>query len=72
MTYVMARFRDAPRGPLTSWSPPGVSRSPNPLLSDDELPTSLWRGEGRAGILAGDAGDRTHIHQQKGGASGGV
>ena len=49
--------------------PPGVPRSPNPLSSDDEPPTSLWRGEGRAGILAGDAGNRTHIHQQKGGAS---
>jgi len=59
MTYVMARFRDAPL----------VFLVPNILSSDDEPPTSLWRGEGRAGILAGNAGDRTHIHQQ---ASGGV
>jgi hypothetical protein len=72
MTYVMAHFRDTPPGPPTSWVPPGVPCSPNPLSSDDEPPTSLWRGEGRAGILAGDAGDRTHIPQQRGGASGGM
>ena len=57
MTYVMAHFHDAPPGPPTSWVPPGVPHSPNPLSSDDEPPTSLWREEGQAGILAGDAGD---------------
>jgi len=29
-------------------------------------------GEGRVGILAGDAGDRAHIPQQRGGANSGV
>jgi len=60
-----AHFRDAPPGPPTSWVPP------NPPSSDDEPPTSLWRGEGRAGILSGNAGDRAHIPQQRGGAKGG-
>jgi hypothetical protein len=72
MTYVVARFCDAPPEPPTSWVPLGVPRSPKLLSSDDEPPTSLWRGEGRAGILAGDAGDRAHISQQSGGANGGV
>jgi hypothetical protein len=71
MTYVVAHFRDAPPGPPTAF-PPCVPRSPNPPSSDDEPPTSLWRGEGQAGILAGDAGDRAHIPQQRGGANGGV
>jgi len=61
MTYVPVRFRDAP---------PGVPRSPNFPSSDDEPPTSLWRGEGWGGVLAGDPGDRAHIPQQRGGANG--
>ena len=65
MTYVMAHFRDAPPGPPTSWVPPNL------LSSDDKLPTSLWRGEGQAGILAGDASDHAHIPQQSEGANGG-
>ena len=72
MTYVVARFRDAPPGPPTSWVPPGVPDSQNLPSSDDEPPTSLWRGEGWAGILASDAGNRAHIPQQRGEANGGV
>ena len=68
MTY--ACFHDAPPGHPTSWFPPGVACSPNPPSSDDEPPTSLWRGEGQAGIHAGDAGDRAHIPQQRRGANG--
>ena len=72
VTYVVAHFCDAPPGSPTSWVPPGVLHSQKLPSSNDEPPTSLWRGEGQAGILAGDAGNRTHIHQQKGGASGRV
>jgi hypothetical protein len=72
MTYLVARFRNAPPGPSTSWVPLGVPRSPNPLSRDAEPPTSLCGGEGRAGILSGDAGDCTHIPQQRGGANDGV
>jgi len=73
MTHVVACFCNAPPRPPTSWVPPGrVPRSPNPLWSDDEPPTSLWRGEGQAGILAGDAGDCACIPQERGGVNGGV
>ena len=72
MTYVMARFCDAPPELRTPWVPFGVPCSPNPPSSDDEPPTFLWRGEGRVGILARDAGDPAHIPQQRGGANGGV
>jgi hypothetical protein len=51
MSYVVARFRDAPPWHPTSWVPPGVLRSPNPPSSDDEPPTSL--GRGGLGILLG-------------------
>jgi hypothetical protein len=61
-TYVTVRFCDAP--------PPGVPRSPKFPSSDDEPPTSLCRGEGWRGVLAGDPGDRAHIPQQRGGANG--
>jgi len=72
MTYIVARFRDAPPWHPTSCVPPGVPRSPNPPSSDDEPPTSLGRGEGRAGILAADAGHRVHIPRQRGEANCGV
>jgi hypothetical protein len=39
-------FRDAPDGSPTSWVSPCVSPSPNSLSSENEPPTSLWKGEG--------------------------
>jgi len=45
--FIMARFRDTLAGPPTSWVSPCVSPCLNPSLSDNELPTSLWEGEGQ-------------------------
>ena len=72
MTYVMAHFCDAPPESPTSWVPPGVLHSQKLPSSDDEPPTSLWRGEGWAGILAGDGSDHAYIPQQRRGANGQV
>jgi len=47
MKIVVGR-RDAPDRPPTPWVPPYVSPSPIPL-SELELPTSLWKGEGWMG-----------------------
>ena len=47
MILVVVRFRDVPPGHPTLWVPPNVPPRPNPLSSDSEPPTSLWKGEGR-------------------------
>ena len=45
--FIMVRFEDAPGRPPTPWVPSFASLSPIPLSSKLELPTSLWKGEGR-------------------------
>ena len=39
-------FHDTPRGPPNSWVSPPVSTSRIPPSSENEPPTSLWKGEG--------------------------
>jgi len=46
MMEIVVHFLHALAGPPTSWVPPGISPSPNPSLSKNGPPTSLWRGEG--------------------------
>lgn len=46
-TNVVAHFRDAPYGPPISWVPPCGPPSPDPPSSENELPTSFWKGEGQ-------------------------
>jgi hypothetical protein len=54
--HVVVHFRDAHRWPPTSCVspslspfPPSCSPCPNPSSSENEPPTSLWKGEGRCG-----------------------
>jgi len=75
MTFIVVHFRDSlVAGPPTSWVSPCASSSPNPLLGENELPTSLWKGEGLVQLyfcvsaLARGIGDRAHIPQERGGA----
>ena len=44
---IMVFFRDIPHRPPTSWVPPCIAPSLTPPSSDDELPTSLWKGMGQ-------------------------
>ena len=70
MTYIVARFCDTPGLPLP--------RSPMMFLVPQILRRATTShphpsGEGRgARILVGDATDRAHIPQHRGGANGGV
>jgi hypothetical protein len=45
--FIAVRSRNALIGPPTSWVPPSVSLSPNSTWSENDLPTALWKGEGR-------------------------
>ena len=45
-TFIVVHFHDALHGPPIPWVPPCVSPTPIPPLSELELPTSLWKGEG--------------------------
>jgi len=49
-TKVVARFRDAPAGPPTSWIPPCIPPFISPGRARSNRPTSLWRGEARVSV----------------------
>jgi len=63
-------FHDALAGPPTSWVPSGVSPPQTPPSSENEPPTSLWKGRSGYGwdprSVAGGVGDWAHIPPQRG------
>jgi hypothetical protein len=66
---------DVPIFPPIAWVPLRVYPSLTSPSSVDELPTSLWRGEGRmwlGSLVLYLLGMLAHIPQERGGAPGGV